>query len=878
MSEQKDPALFLTLGVINRIVADKKYYDGIAVFLGKTFLPSILQDAYIRARVKSLDGIAGKILTKYIGLNDEEMILNEFTDLVGVRVIFLRRDLVDKADRIIRSNFVVDDAKSQDVADRLNEREFGYLSKHYIVRINRKWLDSKHAGIDIEPDKTICVEIQVRTWLQHVWAELSHDSIYKGDREIPKGLLRSWNAIAAILENTDNDIMDCLDELERNQKNKAYFIAEEIERRIRRLRIIAEVQSKNSEYVKKSSLEKTVRELNRLCDLLSENEELKNNNMDFCKKIARKKRFSISSNNQKSDDEFQSDPTNPRNLLRYLREKIEGGEIDLENNILLDHLLHSAIRRCDDMIKTSSELPWAFAGKSLFLLLLLSPNDEPKALEKSIDSIFEAILRLLDLCNVRSVANLGSKRFVATKDSREALEELYSFVSSMESCEKALKYKEIDCNGIGSAPLLGCLEKLLSLGKYAHLETPSEQISDIPSVIIAGGCNTLQGEELNDFKELFSAVLRKGKSKIEFYTGAGHVGICSLAPKRQSKKQKRYKWHLFGVASDDDRQNVEMYYDKHSIFEALLEWEALKENHKRFDDVALVGFGLGKISSLECRIALALGARVTVIGHKKYADDLRNFKNSPYWSSHPSLVHLPLIRNTAPQNKSINGKKAVNSKKWKDLGFPEPVMLRVFMLFQPYHEADYKCDESIPSDYSLTLLIHRINTLKTKVAPHDLEDLEEHKQLSEQHRLLSFEKLWDDVPQKQDLPDEVSIPSYDPKAFRRKKDALVEFLKNIPQPPINKKTLYAFGEREHARWYVERWLQGTRYGDNKIDKNVPGSKKRNPCMVAWYDLDDDTILKDTGFLNRYAIAKSIMKKHNALMKAINHRFSKKASK
>ena len=81
---------------------------------------------------------------------------------------------------------------------------------------------------------------------------------------------------------------------------------------------------------------------------------------------------------------------------------------------------------------------------------------------------------------------------------------------------------------------------------------------------------------------------------------------------------------------------------------------------------------------------------------------------------------------------------------------------------------------------------------------------------------------------------------------------------------------YDFGEREHARWYIERWLQGTRYGINKIDRGVPKEQIKNPCMVAWYDLDNDTIAKDTEFLSRYRVAKYILeelpKKYAAAIK------------
>jgi hypothetical protein len=118
--------------------------------------------------------------------------------------------------------------------------------------------------------------------------------------------------------------------------------------------------------------------------------------------------------------------------------------------------------------------------------------------------------------------------------------------------------------------------------------------------------------------------------------------------------------------------------------------------------------------------------------------------------------------------------------------------------------------------------------------------------------LLFFEILYKDVHGENVPSYKVKVPDSVPPSD---KEQLKEWLLKISFKEINDD--YQFGEREHARWYIERWLQGTRYGDNKIDCNVPASQKKNPCMVAWFDLDDDTITKDTDFLNRYIIAKAL---------------------
>ena len=67
---------------------------------------------------------------------------------------------------------------------------FGYLSLHYICSLAKYpyWF-----------------EIQIRTVLQHAWANMSHDTGYKSGVEIPKTYMRSMSRLAGMLELIDDE-------------------------------------------------------------------------------------------------------------------------------------------------------------------------------------------------------------------------------------------------------------------------------------------------------------------------------------------------------------------------------------------------------------------------------------------------------------------------------------------------------------------------------------------------------------------------------------------------------------------------------------------------------------------------------------------------
>jgi ppGpp synthetase/RelA/SpoT-type nucleotidyltranferase len=148
----------------------------------------------INSRTKERESLEKKIDTK----KDKYSDLSEITDVSGIRVITYLDSDVNKVAEIIENEFQIDTINSIDKR-KLKSDQFGYMSLHYVVSLNPQ----RQAITENKKYSGLKVEIQIRSILQHAWAEIEHDLGYKGKLAIPENLKRSFNRLAALLETAD---------------------------------------------------------------------------------------------------------------------------------------------------------------------------------------------------------------------------------------------------------------------------------------------------------------------------------------------------------------------------------------------------------------------------------------------------------------------------------------------------------------------------------------------------------------------------------------------------------------------------------------------------------------------------------------------------
>ena len=156
---------------------------------------------HIMHRVKTIDSVKGKLARK----PDLYSSPYEIYDILGFRIICYFIDDVDLAAKLISENFIVDWNKSKDKRKLIDAKSFGYVALHYVCALPEEYGELSN----------LWFEIQIKTILQHSWAEIEHDLGYKTEFEVPRNIRRSFSKAASLLETADDifsDIRNKLDE------------------------------------------------------------------------------------------------------------------------------------------------------------------------------------------------------------------------------------------------------------------------------------------------------------------------------------------------------------------------------------------------------------------------------------------------------------------------------------------------------------------------------------------------------------------------------------------------------------------------------------------------------------------------------------------
>lgn len=147
-----------------------------------------------KPRIKELSSSLEKIERKKY-----ENPFSEMTDLVGVRFVVLTNNDLESLEKVIEHaewNVIISKDFSHEVHDA--PKVFDYQSKHYEVRPSSNFVYNETLV-----EQHICCEIQIRTLLQHAYAELVHDNIYKAEGSVPPSAVRYVSRSMALMETTD---------------------------------------------------------------------------------------------------------------------------------------------------------------------------------------------------------------------------------------------------------------------------------------------------------------------------------------------------------------------------------------------------------------------------------------------------------------------------------------------------------------------------------------------------------------------------------------------------------------------------------------------------------------------------------------------------
>lgn len=146
----------------------------------------------------------------------------QMTDLVGARFVVLLKLDLEIVEKVLIEYPEWTRSKDRDPLGEQKDRpkHFDYQSVHYIVRAA---YDMNFDGVQV-PAGMPC-EVQIRTLLQHAYAELVHDKFYKGIGHIPPSADRLVARSMALMESTDDMFVQAVRELDAVNKSREEWCA-----------------------------------------------------------------------------------------------------------------------------------------------------------------------------------------------------------------------------------------------------------------------------------------------------------------------------------------------------------------------------------------------------------------------------------------------------------------------------------------------------------------------------------------------------------------------------------------------------------------------------------------------------------------------------
>lgn len=595
-------------------------------------------NSIVQSRAKNVSSYAEKIIRK----NKYNDPLTEITDLCGARVITHTQDQVNKICNFIRENFLIDEANSVDVKERLRIQEFGYRSVHFIVSPVKEEI----LGVNIpQIIRNRKAEIQVRTLLQHTWADVLHDRLYKTALKIPDEWVRESARLAALLENADENIS----------------------------RITSRTDSYTANFGNRMSRDMLNREIQTLSTILV-NEPDRENKPIIALKIAKLARFEgnwklifdLLSNYKDLSSKVQNEV-----LLEYIFASCKlkrGGKNGLKNGI---KTIKYIIEKNYNKESTSSVINAAY----IYLAELLQESASPKEISLLYESAFannpsnqyvlakifeynpyyskslsllvpgikEGIKKCEEdiLLGIESYAAYftGGRLSLILKDTKKAfffyLKALQLFLSDGPHIYKDSIINELKSlsrlikslpNKISAQDIIS----ILNLGLYLKFCDNSGIISKKraflpvinpkhPVLILSGSCLSLNQDKKTAIESSLIESLRAFNGTIiYYYKDKETLGMINKSLTASGRKGIRNNLFLINNAQSNDAKingNAGAIREKFIYHETtfIQIWRDILSNGIAPKDVTVVGFGGEEPSLFEYSLSLAFGAKLGII-------------------------------------------------------------------------------------------------------------------------------------------------------------------------------------------------------------------------------------------------------------------------
>lgn len=207
-----------------------------------SYLKSIIEDHSLeygvqilpKCRLKEDNSLIRKAFYRSKKRSNDSTVLKSIRDKIATRLVFTHLDYVANFRTIFEEK--ITEIAIFEISRDLNKtfeqpKAFDYNSLHYILVPKQNILN--FSSFSKEQLQNFSCELQVRTLLQHAYAEVAHDTIYKGPFGGSKELVRLMSRSMALMESADLYFIDSIELMtkattyEVSYMNKLIEIAED---------------------------------------------------------------------------------------------------------------------------------------------------------------------------------------------------------------------------------------------------------------------------------------------------------------------------------------------------------------------------------------------------------------------------------------------------------------------------------------------------------------------------------------------------------------------------------------------------------------------------------------------------------------------------